>query len=100
MDAILGTPPQWPVPIPWPYPYSWPWPWPGPWRPDDGEPDPVVAGTELPAIAVLAAAAEFHTAGTMLASGEHGVGSLGATFTATAHHLFLAGVARLGKHEP
>jgi hypothetical protein len=91
VDAILGTPPQWPVPIPWPYP--WPWPW--PWRPDDGEPDPIVAGTELPAIAVLAAGAEFWTAGTMHASGE-----LGAAFTATAHHLFLAGVARLGKHEP
>jgi hypothetical protein len=102
VDAILGTPPQWPVPIPWPWPGPWPWPW--PWRPDDGEPDPVVAGTELPAIAVLAAGAEFHTAGTLLAGGKHEVGpatgSLAAAFTATAHSLFLAGTTRLGKHEP
>lgn len=99
-DELIAIPPIWPDnPFPWPYPLPFPWPWPWPWRPD-GEPDPIVEGKELPAIALLAAGAEFSTAATMFAKHEVGAGGLASVFAATAHSLFSHGIARLGKHEP
>src|SRR5256885_10851286 len=72
---LICVPPNWPdTPWPWPWPWPWPGPWPWPLRPDGG-PDLVMDATELPAIALLAAGAQFWSASTLLTSPAPGAPS-------------------------